>query len=251
MTVLGDPVRLEQVVANLLSNAVKYTLPGGSIGVTLVPTPDTVSVTVTDTGIGMDATLLEHAFDLFTQGDATHSRAAGGVGIGLTVVRHLVALHGGTIEARSRGRGHGSAFEIRLPRCDRPAPAVLEPTPRSAPQSRRILVVDDNRDARQLLRTILELDGHEVQDTGDATTAVRLAVEWTPDVALIDIGLPDIDGYEVARRIRKRLGGAVRLIALTGYGEAEARRLAADAGFDEHVVKPADPDRLSELIAGA
>jgi signal transduction histidine kinase/CheY-like chemotaxis protein len=250
MTVLGDAMRLEQIMANLLNNAVKYTLPGGSIGVTLAATPETVSVTVTDSGIGMDAALLEHAFDLFTQGDTTRSRAAGGLGIGLTIVRHLVGLHGGTIEARSRGPDRGSAFEIRLPRCDRPAAIVPEAAPPAAPHSRRILVVDDNRDARQLLRTILELDGHEVQDTGDAMAAVRLAVEWTPDVALIDIGLPDIDGYEVARRIRRRLARAVRLIALTGYGDAEARRLAIDAGFDEHLVKPADPDRLSELIGG-
>ena len=116
------------------------------------------------------------------------------------------------------------------------------------PRVRRILVVDDNRDARELLRTILELDGHQVQDAAEGAQAVRLAVEWTPEVALIDIGLPEVDGYEVARRIRKRLGGAVRLIALTGYGDAEARRLAAEAGFDEHLVKPVDPDTLGDLL---
>jgi signal transduction histidine kinase/CheY-like chemotaxis protein len=251
ITVLGDPVRLEQIVANLLSNAVKYTSPGGSIGVTFAATAETVSVTVSDTGVGMDAALLEHVFDLFTQGDATRSRAAGGLGIGLTVVKQLVELHAGTIEARSRGKGYGSAFEVRLPRTDRPPAIAPEAKPPLPARSHRILVVDDNHDARELLRTILELDGHEVQDTGDAATAVRLAVEWTPDVALIDIGLPDIDGYEVARRIRKRLGGIVRLIALTGYSDAEARRLAAEAGFDQHLVKPADPDRLSELLGGA
>src|SRR5205823_5170151 len=161
--------------------------------------------------------------------------------IGLTVVRHLVQLHGGTIEARSEGRGSGSTFEVVLPRTEA-APAVERvPAARPPARARRILVVDDNRDARELLRTILELDGHQVQDAAEGAQAVRLAVEWTPEVALIDIGLPEMDGYEVARRIRKRVGGAVRLIALTGYGDAEARRLAAEAGFDEHLVKPVDP----------
>jgi len=137
---------------------------------------------------------------------------------------------------------------VTLPRTE--AAPTVERVPAVPPpaRARRILVVDDNRDARELLRTILELDGHQVQDAAEGAQAVRLAVEWTPEVALIDIGLPEVDGYEVARRIRKRLGGAVRLIALTGYGDAEARRLAAEAGFDEHLVKPVDPDTLGDLL---
>ena len=249
--VMGDPVRLEQVVANLLGNAVKYTPPGGCISVALSATTDTVTLTVTDTGTGLEPRLLDRVFDLFTQGDAARTRAAGGLGIGLTVARHLVELHGGTIEARSRGLGQGTTFEVRLPLAvTSPITATTPTAPRTA-IARRILIVDDNRDARELLRTILEMDGHHVQDAGDAIVAVRVAVETLPDVVLIDIGLPEIDGYEVARRIRKRLGHAMRLIALTGYGDAEARRLSVEAGFDEHLVKPVDPDRLADVLAAA
>jgi len=235
-------------VANLLSNAVKYTPPGGEIGLTITATSETATLTLTDTGVGIERELLDHVFGLFTQGDATRARSAGGLGIGLTVARNLIALHGGTIEARSGGRGQGTTVTVRLPLTDEVATPRAELPPRSAQKPRRVLVVDDNCDARDMLRTILELDGHHVQDAADGAHAVRLAVEWTPDVAIIDIGLPEIDGYEVALRIRKRVGAAVRLIALTGYGDPEARDLAMKAGFDEHLVKPVDPDRLADLI---
>jgi signal transduction histidine kinase len=249
--IMGDPVRLDQIVANLLGNAIKYTPPGGDLAIAVAATPTTATLTVTDTGLGIEPELLAHVFEPFTQGDTSRARAAGGLGIGLTVVRQLVQLHGGTVEARSQGRGRGTTFEIRLPLSDLVPRVTREPAPRAAMSPRRILIVDDNRDARELLRTILELDGHQVQDAAEAGHAVRIAAEWAPDVALIDIGLPEVDGYEVARRIRKRLGNAIRLIALTGYGDDEARRLSADAGFDEHLVKPVDPDRLSEELRAA
>jgi len=208
-------------------------------------------LTVSDTGNGIEAPLLERVFDLFTQADASRSRVAGGLGIGLTVARHLVQLHGGTIEARSPGRGQGSTFEVRLPRTAAAPVADAQPPTRPRPPARRILVVDDNRDAREMLRAILELDGHQVQEAAEGNHALRLTVEWTPEVALIDIGLPEMDGYEVARRIRKQLGNAVRLVALTGYGDPEARRLATEAGFDEHLVKPIDPDMLADFLRAA
>jgi signal transduction histidine kinase len=250
--VLGDLVRLEQIVTNLIGNAIKYTPAGGRIEARLTTGPGEATLVVSDTGAGIDPELLPHVFDLFTQGDATRARSAGGLGIGLTVARHLVELHGGAIEARSGGKGRGASFEVRLPRQPAGGASATEtagdartPTPL---RSRRILVVDDNRDAREMLRAILELDGHHVQDAAGGAQGVKLAVEWSPDLALIDIGLPEVDGYEVARRIRRRLGAAVRLIALTGYGDADARRLSGEAGFDAHVVKPVDPDVLSELI---
>ena len=244
--VMGDPVRVDQMVANLIHNAVKYTPPAGEITVVVSATTDSATLTVSDRGIGMEPELLARVFDMFAQGETSRTRVAGGLGIGLTVVRHLVELHGGTIDARSAGAGKGSTFEVRLPRTDA-TPAVESASP-SVRHARRILIVDDNRDAREMLRTVLELDGHLVNDSADAVTAVRLAVEWMPDVVLLDIGLPDVDGFEVARRIRKRIGTTVRLIALTGYGDPEARGLALEAGFDDLVVKPPDPDRLSALL---
>jgi signal transduction histidine kinase len=246
VTVMGDPVRLDQIVANLIHNAVKYTPPAGEITVVVSATTDSATLTVTDTGIGMETELLARVFDMFAQGETSRTRAAGGLGIGLTVVRQLAELHGGTIDARSAGTGKGSTFRVRLPRTDA-TPAVESASP-SVRHPRRILIVDDNRDAREMLRTVLELDGHRVNDSADAATAVRLAVEWMPEVVLLDIGLPDVDGYEIARRIRKRVGTAVRLIAVTGYGDPAARHLAVEAGFDELLVKPLDPDRLSDLL---
>ncbi|HEV8583474.1 MAG TPA: ATP-binding protein [Methylomirabilota bacterium] len=247
VSVLGDAVRLEQVVANLLGNAVKYTPEGGQIAVVLTATDETASLMVSDTGRGIEGELLERIFDLFVQGDTTRTRTTGGLGIGLTVARHLVELHRGTIRALSAGPDRGSVFEVCLP-STHDAAAPREEPPAPATSARRVLVVDDNRDAREMLRTILELGGHQVRDTPDGAEAVKLAVGWTPDVALVDIGLRGIDGYEVAKRIRRRLGAGVRLIALTGYGDAEARQLSLEAGFDEHLVKPVDPDVLDRMI---
>src|SRR5207249_3010558 len=226
VVVTGDAIRLEQIVTNLLGNAVKYTPAAGRIDLRLSTADETAVLKVSDSGMGIEPELLDKIFELFTQGDVTRARAAGGLGIGLTIARALVELHGGTITARSAGRDRGATFEVRLPRRQAPAsaPPVAEPEPARA--ARRILVVDDNRDVRELLRVVLELHGHRVQEAIDGVQAVKLAVEWVPDIALIDIGLPEIDGYEVARRIRRRLGASVRLFALTGYGDAEAHRLA-------------------------
>jgi len=249
VVVTGDAIRLEQIVTNLLGNAVKYTPAAGRIDLRLSTADETAVLKVSDSGMGIEPELLDKIFELFTQGDVTRARAAGGLGIGLTIARALVELHGGTITARSAGRDRGATFEVRLPR--RQAPASAPPVAEPARAARRILVVDDNRDVRELLRVVLELHGHRVQEAIDGVQAVKLAVEWVPDIALIDIGLPEIDGYEVARRIRRRLGASVRLFALTGYGDAEAHRLAVEAGFDQHLVKPVDPNVLARLIGAA
>jgi len=251
VVVTGDPIRLEQIVANLLGNAMKYTPAAGRIDLRVSTVGESVVLKVSDSGVGIEPEWLDKIFELFTQGDVTRARATGGLGIGLTIARTLVELHSGTITARSEGRDRGATFEIRLPQGQGPAPAPRVAEPERAREARRILVVDDNRDARELLRVVLELDGHRVLEAIDGVQAVKLAVEWVPDIALIDIGLPEIDGYEVARRIRRRLGASVRLFALTGYGDPEARRLAVEAGFDAHLVKPIDPDVLAGLIGAA
>jgi two-component system, sensor histidine kinase len=184
---------------------------------------------VRDTGLGLESELLPRVFDLFVQGRRTLDRADGGLGIGLTLVRRLVELHGGSVAARSEGAGKGSEFEVRLP-------AI-------------VLVVEDNADAREMLKTLLTLAGHRVHEAPDGPTGVRLALEVKPDVALVDIGLPGFDGYEVASRIRAALDGAIRLVALTGYGLPEDEKRAKDAGFDDHVVKPVDEGTLSRLLS--
>jgi CheY-like chemotaxis protein len=187
-------------------------------------------------------------FVTFTRGDSTLVRARAGLGIGLGLVRALVTLHGGSVAAHSPGPGQGSEFEVRLPLTMAAPPApppVVEIPPARA---RHVLVIEDDRDARELMRLVLELDGHRVSTAGDGAAGVREAAAIAPDVVLIDIGLPEMDGYDVARGIRKRLGSAVRLVALTGYGDPETRRRARDAGFDEHAVKPIDPEELRRLL---
>ena len=254
VTVDGDATRLEQILENLVGNALKYTPAGGAIGVRLAVEAGTVVLEVADTGAGIPAGLGSRMFDLFVQGDRPLDRAQGGLGIGLTLVKALAGLHGGTVEARSPGSGQGSVFTVRLPRL--PVPAELPAAPRVASEPatqwhRRILVIEDNDDARDMLRTALTLAGHEVHEAADGRAGLDLVQAIAPDVALIDVGLPGLDGYEVVRRIRAREGGdAIVLVAITGYGQAEDRRRAADAGFDAHVTKPVLPDRLTELIAG-
>ena len=249
LVVHGDPTRLEQCIGNLLSNAVKYTPRGGSVGVGAHRDGNSAVLVVRDSGIGIAPEMLHRVFDLFAQADASLARARGGLGIGLTLARHLTDLHGGTLTARSAGLGRGSEFEVRLPALDvTDAPAAPPSSPAPAAR-RRVLVVEDNRDARETLHTILSLSGHSVADTGDGASAVRLAVEWAPDVVLIDIGLPEMDGYEVARQIRNRAGDLMRLVALTGYSDAETRRRVIEAGFTAHLVKPASPEEIDRLLA--
>jgi CheY-like chemotaxis protein len=249
LVVHGDPTRLEQCVGNLLGNAAKYTPRGGTIVLSAHVEAGSAVIRVRDSGIGIAPEMLDQIFDLFTQADTSLARARGGLGIGLTLARRLVELHGGVLTARSEGLGQGSEFEIRLPAHDLAGP-LPPPAPPPVPVvRRRVLVVDDNRDARETLRTVLSMNGHTVTDAGDGASAIRLAVEWAPDVALIDIGLPEMDGYEVARRIRARVGTLVRLVALTGYSDAETRRRVTEAGFQAHLVKPAAPDEIERLLA--
>jgi signal transduction histidine kinase/CheY-like chemotaxis protein len=247
----ADETRMEQVLSNLVGNALKYTPAGGRVSLRVGDDGNAAILQVADTGAGIPAALLDKVFDLFVQGERTLDRAEGGLGIGLTLVKLLVRLHGGTVTAHSGGPGRGSVFTVRLPR-------VVAPSPPASPASsgerarvhRRILLVEDNADAREMLRIGLTLQGHEVHEAGDGKTAVDLAAEVRPDVALVDIGLPGFDGYEVARRLRASEGGSkMLLVAMTGYGQAEDRRRAQEAGFDAHATKPVLSEQLGQLIA--
>jgi CheY-like chemotaxis protein len=194
--------------------------------------------------------VLPQVFDLFVQGDSSLARSQGGLGIGLTLVRRLVELHGGTAAARSKGPGHGSEFEVCLPA--RPRPDEVDragPTRGPGGERLRIVVIEDNRDAREMLRLLLELQGHQVGEAADGPAGVHAAVTSAPDVVLLDIGLPGMDGYQVARRLRSRMGSGVRLVALTGYSDPETRRATAAAGFDAHLVKPVEPAELTRVLA--
>jgi signal transduction histidine kinase len=248
----ADEARLEQVLSNLVGNALKYTPAGGEVHVRVSAEEGAAVLEVADSGVGMTPDLLERVFDLFVQGERTLERAQGGLGIGLTMVKTLVEMHGGTVDVRSGGVGKGSTFTVRLPRAvDRAAPRG-GPASAARPAARhRLLIVEDNEDVREMLRMQLTLQGHEVHEATDGEAGVALAAAVAPDVALIDIGLPGLDGYQVARRIRDAANGRpIRLVALTGYGQAEDRRRALDAGFDAHVTKPVLPERLAEVIAG-
>jgi len=253
LPMLGDPTRLEQVFTNLLNNAAKYTEPGGSIALAVARRGREAEVRVTDTGDGIPAEMLPKVFDLFTQVERSLDRSQGGLGIGLTLVRRLVELHGGTVSARSEGPDRGSEFTVRLPLQARaPAP---DPTPPSAPAApiapRRILVVDDQPDAAAMLARLLRRRGHEVHVAADGPAAIEIAIAFRPESILLDIGLPGMDGYEIARHLRARPEtAACRLIALTGYGQDEDLRLARKAGFDHHLVKPTDLEAIEALLAG-
>jgi PAS domain S-box-containing protein len=250
MPVFGDETRLAQVVANLLNNAAKYTPEGGHIQLQLERSGSDAVLRVRDNGIGIAADLLPKVFDLFSQAERSLARSEGGMGIGLTLVRRLVELHGGQVEAFSAGTGCGSEFVVRLPLIERcvPRPAA---TACAAAQDGiaplRVLVVDDNIDAASSLEMLLALNGHEVRSAHDGPKAVSIAEEWNPDVLLLDIGLPGMNGYEVASRLRAR-GFHGRLIALTGYGQEGDRRKSEQAGFDAHLVKPANPEELNRLL---
>lgn len=249
----ADPVRAQQIVTNLIVNAIKYTPADGTIHVTVGATDDSAVVRVADSGIGISAAMLPRVFEPFAQGDRTLERSPGGLGIGLTLARRLVEAHGGTIEAESGGAGRGSVFTVRLPRLTtaqgEPAAAVVG-EPGIAP--RRILLVEDSQDARDMLRMYLAQLGHQVYEAADGPSAVEAALRVLPDVALIDIGLPGVDGYEVARRIRATPDGRhLYLVAVTGYGQPKDRDQALAAGFDDYLVKPFDRDRLATLLVAA
>ena len=244
----ADPVRFAQILSNLLNNAAKYTPPGGQIELKAEHRGDEVEVSVTDNGIGIAGESLESIFEMFTQ-IGSQSNAQGGLGIGLSLAKGLVALHGGAIEAYSEGLGRGSQFRVRVPtqltlNTDSATPVSTVLTA----QRLKILVVDDNRDAAETLSLLLELKGHEVQQAYNGENAVQLAEEFRPQMVLLDLGMPKMNGYEACRQIRNHAWGAqMTLIAVTGWGQEDDRRKSTDAGFDGHLVKPVDPATLEEL----
>ncbi len=246
----GDPVRLEQIVSNLLSNAIKYTPRGGHVAVSVAVEGVIGRIHVIDDGVGIEADALPRIFELFSQDDQTLDRSRGGLGVGLTLVRSLVSLHGGTVEASSAGRGRGSQFTITLPRVGTAVPASKsqeDPAPMPTPLT--ILLIDDNADIRAGLSELLKSAGHEVLVSGRGEEGIEIAVAHHPDSVLVDIGLPGLDGYAVARRLREQLGETVRLVALTGYGSAEDRRRSFEAGFDEHITKPTTFGTLTRVLS--
>jgi len=248
----GDETRIEQILTNVVGNAIKFTPEGGLISVRVTADDRHAVVRVTDSGVGIAPDLLPRMFDVFVQGDRRVDRPSSGLGLGLALVRRLTELHDGAVTAASDGPGRGASITIRLPRIPAPAPVTSRSTARPAFARQRILLVEDNADARDMLRVLLELQGHEVHVAMDGDSALARARECRPTVALVDIGLPDMDGYAVAEKIRAaEHGRGVRLIALTGYGSEQDRQRAASAGFDAHLTKPVEPERLTLLLAGA
>jgi signal transduction histidine kinase/ActR/RegA family two-component response regulator len=247
----ADPVRLSQVVSNLLNNACKFTGRRGRISLTAGRQGGDVAVAVKDNGIGIPPDKLGDIFEMFSQVDQSLERAQGGLGIGLTLARRLVELHGGSIEARSEGLGAGSEFIARLPAAEERPPPPDEPGDEVRPGGkRRILVVDDNRDSAESLAMLLRLTGSETSVAYDGEEAVQAAAKQRPDVILLDIGLPKLNGYDACRRVRQdRWAKNVTIIAVTGWGQEEDRRKSAEAGFDGHLVKPVDHAELMKLLA--
>jgi PAS domain S-box-containing protein len=244
----GDRSRLVQAIANVLTNAGKYTEPGGRIRVALSQADDDAVIEVSDNGAGIAPELLPQVFNLFVQGQRTADRAQGGLGIGLSVVRRLVHLHCGSVSVRSEGLGKGTTVEIRLPLSRAPAGPTERPASKRQPSGRRMLVVDDNADAADSLAEILRLNGHDAQTAYDGRQALERLRAAHVDVVLLDIGLPEMDGYEVARRLRAEHGG-LALVAITGYGQAADVQRAKDAGFDAHITKPVAFDELARVLA--
>jgi signal transduction histidine kinase/ActR/RegA family two-component response regulator len=255
--VTGDRTRLVQVISNILNNAAKYTAPGGRIVLAVTVEAERVNVTVRDNGVGIAPEVLPYIFDLFTQAERTPDRSQGGLGIGLALVKSLVALHGGSVHAHSNGLGQGSEFSICLPCVARapvgaPDSGAADDTDAVTDGNLRVLVVDDNADAAQMLAALLEVQGHDVSVEYDARGALARAHDEHPDVLLLDIGLPDMDGYELARRLRAQPENAgATLVALTGYGQNQDREEAQQAGFDHYLVKPADLNEVNEVLAQA
>lgn len=259
LMVMGDMTRVTQIIGNVLGNAVKYTDPGGHIRIGARADGDMVEIRVRDDGIGIPSSLLPTVFDLFSQARPMNDRAGGGLGIGLALVKRLVAMHGGTVGVESAGIGQGTEFIIRLPVAGVPQPAAahaavsVENCGAALPALRlRMLVVDDNADALMSLATMLELEGHLVRTAADGFEALRVAQEFRPGVAVLDIGMPRMDGYELARRIRAEPWGSdLQLVALTGWGQDTDRQRSRDAGFDSHWVKPLDIALFMRYLAGS
>lgn len=245
LVISGDELRLNQVLTNLLTNALKYTPPPGRIRVLTRVALRAAHIAIQDEGIGIAPHMLSRVFDLFVQADGALARSQGGMGIGLTLARNLVELHGGHIAAESAGLGHGSTFEVTLPLLeDVTVEPVATPVTQAKQKARRILIVEDSDDLRDTMRIMLERAGHATTVVSDGNAGLESLIAATPDLAFIDLGLPGIDGYEVARRARERLGNAVTLVALSGYGRAEDKARAIAAGFDFHLTKPIDGETL-------
>jgi CheY-like chemotaxis protein/two-component sensor histidine kinase len=254
----ADPLRLAQVISNLLTNAAKYSDPGGRIALTARHQGAQVEIAVRDDGIGIPREALDSIFQVFSQVQGAMGRSQGGLGIGLSLVKGLVELHGGTVVAHSEGPGRGSEFVVTLPCLTEPkstGPEVRIDDPSSdagKPAGRRILVVDDNRDAADSLLVLLQFDGHDVRVAYTGEDALQVAREFEPDVVLLDLGLPDLSGFDVAESLRQDARtAAAQIIALTGWGHDEHRRRARDSGIDHHLTKPVDPEHLARLIAAA
>jgi PAS domain S-box-containing protein len=253
VTVEADPARLAQVFSNLLNNAARYTERHGEIALTAEVQGEEVVVTVQDNGIGFPPEVAGRLFEPFSQLTRSNERSHGGLGIGLSLVQGIVALHGGSVQARSRGPGQGAEFAVRLPLPKftdpvQPAKPAAQPRPPAPLGSVKVLVADDNRDAADSLQRILSLYGYEVEVAYDGTAAIRLDGDFRPEVAVLDIGMPGANGFEVARSIRENRGAGVTLIALTGWGQEGDRRRAMEAGFDYHLTKPVDPGALNDLL---
>jgi CheY-like chemotaxis protein len=247
----ADPVRIVQVLTNLLTNAAKYTDPGGTITVTADAADGTRTIAVSDTGIGVPRESLQSVFDMFSQDKSVLERSEGGLGIGLALAKGLVELHGGTIKAFSEGPGRGTEFLVTLP-----SPPVEDKraagsgSRRAATGTARlVLVADDNVDGAESLAELLRLHGNIVEVALDGEAALQQARLAPPDVMILDIGMPGLNGYEVAQAVRREAwGGAVKLVAVTGWGQTSDRALAYEAGFDEHLTKPCDPERLLDIV---
>jgi CheY-like chemotaxis protein/two-component sensor histidine kinase len=250
----GDSVRLCQVFANLLTNAIKYSPERARIEIEIEGTAFDALISVRDPGVGIDAQLLPLLFDPFLQGDRSLDRSQGGLGVGLTIVKLLVEMHGGGVTAHSAGLGKGSEFRVRLPRVFAPVPvsAAPEGEERKAVRPRRVLVIEDNADAAESLRAVLRTDHHEVEVVYDGAAGLAKLEDFRADIVLLDIGLPRMDGYMVAHAIRERFalaGRRPKLLALTGYGRDDDRNAALKAGFDGHLAKPVDPRLLLQIVA--
>jgi signal transduction histidine kinase/ActR/RegA family two-component response regulator len=248
----ADPVRVDQIANNILTNAIKYTPAGGHIDVELSTDEGLAQIFVRDDGVGIEPERISAIFELFAQAENAIGRAQGGMGIGLALVRNLVELHGGSVSARSDGAGKGSEFVVRLPL----APEERRSAPResdlvtddSSPIPRRIVIVEDNNDVRDLLRLKLRRLGHEVSGARDGLEGVQLLLAEKPDLALVDLGLPGLDGFAVAKEVRQQLGGDIVLVAVSGFGQPEDKRRALEAGFDEHITKPADVQDIESVL---
>jgi two-component system, sensor histidine kinase len=247
--VSADRTRVEQIVSNLLDNAVKFTPSGSTITLRIYREAGDAVLSITDEGDGIPPALVDRVFDIFVQGDQDVGRSKGGIGLGLTLVKRLAELQGGSVQASSDGVGRGATFTVRLPAAAEVSPIAPTLPVAHAAKTCSILIVEDNADARDMLLEVLAMQGHDVCEAADGSEGIALAARMDPDVAIIDIGLPDIDGYDVARRIRAHAGRAIALIALTGYGQPEDQRRALAAGFDLHLVKPITIERLDQAIA--